>query len=335
VLAHHSFSGDDATLEAGTQIHSVRTGLTAGIDDAFESGSYVPDPGHARQFNVWGQIQKANYNSLFDYEDVTPSYNPIDGYTQIADTRGFIYSYNVNGSTPGIKRYSLSLGADRFFDDSGAIHQADALATFSARFKNQLSFTLGPHVGELRSYALSAPGPIGCGDPALPRSAFSGFPHYYCGQTDPFNQLTFDLGYRDGTPAPVDFASSQGPFGGTFLHQYSLTTSRQLGTKLSIAAEYAGTFGRTIANGQLDSQWLRTVSLGDNLGPDSNVALELRSINGVVNGLTTVPGVNLALSFHRKFTGGNELYVAYGTPAATQTLNRFILKYVYHLGTLD
>jgi hypothetical protein len=51
-----------------------------------------------------------------------------------------------------------------------------------------------------------------------------------------------------------------------------------------------------------------------------------------VQSLTTVPGLNLAVSYHRKFTGGNELYVAYGSPAATQTLDRFIVKYIFHAG---
>jgi hypothetical protein len=62
------------------------------------------------------------------------------------------------------------------------------------------------------------------------------------------------------------------------------------------------------------------------------VSLELRSTNGFVDGLTTVPGMNLSASYHRKFPSGNELYVAYGTPAATQTIDRFIVKYILHLG---
>ncbi|MGA7355740.1 MAG: hypothetical protein WBW76_09960 [Candidatus Cybelea sp.] len=46
--------------------------------------------------------------------------------------------------------------------------------------------------------------------------------------------------------------------------------------------------------------------------------------------MTTVPGTNLAVSYDEKFAGGNELHVAYGTPAATQTLDRFIVKYILH-----
>jgi hypothetical protein len=43
--------------------------------------------------------------------------------------------------------------------------------------------------------------------------------------------------------------------------------------------------------------------------------------------------VNVAGSYHRKFSNGNELYVAYGTPAATATIDRFIVKFILHLGT--
>jgi hypothetical protein len=99
--------------------------------------------------------------------------------------------------------------------------------------------------------------------------------------------------------------------------------------------QYAGTYGRTISDGSLNSQWLRLISLGYNLGPDSSIAFELRSINGIVNGLTTVPGLNVAASYHRRFVNGNELYLTFGTPAATQTLNRFIVKYVMHAGPQD
>jgi hypothetical protein len=331
VLAHHSVAGDDSTLEAGTAFHNLHTGLLGGVDEAFESGSSVLDPGHARSLNVNGEMKKPNYDLFVDWEDVTPNYNPIDGYTQISDTRGWVDALTVSGSSPGIKSYSLAIGSDRFDDDSGAIHQADAIAQLSARV-NQLSIGFGPRDGELRSYSLEAPGPLGCGDPSLVRASYSGFPRYYCGQTDRFDQLALTLGYRDGTPAPFDFGAEQGPFGDVFLHQYSLTTARQLGTHVSLSAEYAGTYGRTLSDGQLNSQWLRQLSVGESLGTDSNVSLELRSINGNVDGLTTVPGLNLAASYHRKFSNGNELYVAYGTPAATQTIDRFIVKYILHLG---
>lgn len=332
VLAHHSMAGNDATAEVGTSFHNLRTGWNGGVDEAFESGSWVPGPGSARALSVWESIIKPNYNLFIDYQDVTPNYDPIDGFTSISDTKGFAFSPVVNGSSPGLKSYQLSLAWDRFFDESGAVHQADAIATLKAVLKDQLSISVGPRDGELRSYSAQAPGRLGCGNPSLERTSYTGYPAYHCGQTEPFDQFVMSLGYRDGTQSPVDFKYSEGPFGGTFLQQYSISGSRPFGSRFSIATQLAGTYGRTISSGALSSQWLRLISLGDNLGPESNVALELRSITGSVNGLTTVPGVNLAVSYHDRFRSGNELYVAYGTPAATQTLNRFIVKYIVHAG---
>lgn len=332
VLAHHSVVGSDAAAEAGAQVHNRRTGLIAGVDQASESGSAVLEPGHARALSVWTQLQKPNYGAFVDYQDVTPNYNPIDGFTSISDTRGLVYGLNAAGSTRALKNYSIFVGADRYVDESGAVHQVDALATLKATLKDQISISIGPHNGYLRSYTTSAPGQSGCSDPALARTSYTGFPHYYCGRTDQFEQLRVALGYRDGTQSPLDFTFAEGPFGGTFLQQYSLSSSRPLGTRFSAAAQYAGTYGRTISGGALDSQWLRLASLGYNLGSDSNLALEMRSVSGLVNGLTTVPGVNIALSYHSRFANGDQLYLAFGTPAATQTLDRFIVKYVFHAG---
>ncbi|MBV8147463.1 MAG: hypothetical protein JO092_00060 [Candidatus Eremiobacteraeota bacterium] len=333
VFANHSIAGKDAAAELGTQFHNWHTGLVGGVDEGFESGSYVLAPGHARALSVWSIEQRPNYNAFIDYQDVTPNYNPVDGFTSISDTRGFVYNVFFLGSSRSLKNYQLNLAADRYLDESGAVHQVDAIATLKATFKNQISISLGPHNGDLRSYSTTAPGAAGCSDPGLVRTSYTGFPNYYCGQTEQFEQQNLSIGYRDGTQSPLDLSFAGGPFGGTFLHQYSLSTSRPIGTRFSAAAQYAGTYGRTIASGALNSQWLRLLSLGYNLGPDSNVALEVRSTSGIVGGLTTVPGFNIAASYHRRFASGDELYFAFGTPAATQTLNRLILKYVFHAGT--
>lgn len=333
VIAHHSLAGNDTAAETGMDFKNVRSGWAGGIDEAFESGSYVLDPGHARSLNIWEILGKPNYTAFVDYGNVTPNYNPIDGFTAISDTRGLVYDVNVTGSSRAIKNYAVNVGQDRFLDESGAVHQSDTVGTLNATLKDRFSISVAEQNGQLRSYTTFPPGPLGCGDPALVRTAYTGFPNYYCGRTDKFEQLSVSLGYRDGTQAPTDFSYAEGPFGGTFLQQYALSGARQLGRRFSIAAQFGNTEGRPISGGSHSSQWLRLISLGDNLGPDSSVAVELRSVTGLVNGLTTVPGVNLAVSYHSKFASGNEFYLSFGTPAATQTLNRFIVKYVLHAGT--
>jgi len=82
----------------------------------------------------------------------------------------------------------------------------------------------------------------------------------------------------------------------------------------------------------LDSQFLRRVGIGASLGRDANVSLSLRSVSGT--GGFALPGTDVAATFHRHWANGNDLYLDFGTPAATSTLDRFIAKYVLHVGPL-
>ena len=81
----------------------------------------------------------------------------------------------------------------------------------------------------------------------------------------------------------------------------------------------------------LDSQWLRRISLGYDISNESTASLELRDINGY-GGFATQIGNNLAVAYHQRFAAGNELYVNFGSPAAGATLNRLIVKFVFHAG---
>jgi hypothetical protein len=218
---------------------------------------------------------------------------------------------------------------DRWFDRSGAVHEADTLASLSATFNNGFSInTLGPSVGILRSYDI--PANTDCSGPTVGTSSFTGFPCYRNGRDQRFNLFQIALGYKDRTPRPIDASFSFGPFGNNYTQISSITTTRQLG-RYSLGLEYDGTLERAFLTGQLDSQWLRRISLGESLDAESNVSVSLRAINGR-GGFAQSPGSNIALAYHRRFTGGNELFVDYGTPAAFNTLHRFIIKYVLHVG---
>jgi hypothetical protein len=138
------------------------------------------------------------------------------------------------------------------------------------------------------------------------------------------------LGYRDGTPFPIDFSYEEGPFGGVYLHQYGSSLSRQLSRRLSFSIDYDGTYASF--NGVLTSQWLRRVSVSEALSADSDVSLEYRVINGSIAVVPQPPGANLAASFYDRLRNGNTLYLSYGTPAASQSLNRFIVKYIFSSG---
>jgi hypothetical protein len=329
VFAKHSIAGTDDTVEAGAEARDLANGMIYFFDHSFENGSWVPQ-GHADFTEFFVDRHKNNFEINGGYLDVSPNYNPIDGYTPNSDIRGPQFETDFQGGTPAIKNYSVFFTMDRFLDESGAVHQADTQLFVNATFKNLFSLDgIGEAVGQLRSYAIPA-GP-GCSGPTLFESSFTGYPCYRDGVTQPFNLYQIPIGYRDGTPTPVDVSYSWGPFGDNYLHLFSIVTSRPVGRRISLGLEYDGTYERAFSNGELNSQWLRRISLGYNLGDESSVTLELRDINGY-GGFATQIGNNLAVGFHKRFVNGNQLYVNFGSPASGATLNRLIVKYVFHAG---
>jgi hypothetical protein len=329
VLAHHSLAGTDNTIEVGAEARDYSDGMIYYFDHSFEDGSWVPQ-GHADFTEMFVDRHKNNLEISGGYLDVSPNYNPIDGFTPNSDIRGPLFETDLQGTTPAIKNYSLFFTADRFIDRSGEVHQADTQFFVNATFKNLFSLDgIGEAVGQLRSYAIPA-GP-GCNGPTLFESSFTGYPCYRDGVTQPFNLYQVPIGYRDGTPTPVDVNYSWGPFGNDYVHLFTISTSRPIGRRISLGLEYDGTYERSFATGLLDSQWLRRVSLGYNLSNESTLSVGLRDINGR-GGFATQIGNNLAVAFHERFRTGNELYVNYGSPAAGATLNRLIVKYVFHAG---
>ncbi len=342
VIAHHSIFGSDTTNEFGAAGRNLKTGFVWGIDQAWEHGSWVPQ-GTARNTNGFIDVHKPNYEVNVAYQDLSPNYNPIDGFTADSDVRGPAFFGVVIGSTPFVKNYQFTVNADRYFDRTGAVHQADGFAGLNATLRNGISINgLGPSIGELRNYSLIDPVANGttCNDPALPRSYFTGYPGYFCGRTDTYNLMTIPLGYGDGTPTPIDGSVSYGRFGygmlgqgdngPDYVHLYTLSTSRPIGRMLSLGFEYDGTFERSTTSSAFDSQWLRRVSIGALLGQDSNFTISVRSING--RGGFALPGTDFAAAYHRRFRNGDELFVNYGTPAAPYTLHRLIMKYLFRFG---
>ncbi|HEX3671819.1 MAG TPA: hypothetical protein VHT92_08985 [Candidatus Cybelea sp.] len=329
VFANHSIAGWDNTIENGFEVRNLQNGMIYFGDYSFEEGSWVPQ-GHADLAQFFVDRHKGNFEFNGGYLDVSPNYNPIDGYTANSDIRGPQFFTDYAGATPAIKNYTIFFTADRFLDDSGAVHQADVQYFISAVFKNQFSLDgWGAAVGQLRSYSIPQ-GP-GCTGPILFQSSFSGYPCYLDGVTQPFNLYQLPVGYRDGTPSPIDVNYSWGPFGDDYVHLFTITTSRPLWRGLTLGLEYDGTYERAFSDGVLDSQWLRRISLGYDISSESTASLELRDINGY-GGFATQIGNNLAVAYHQRFAAGNELYVNFGSPAAGATLNRLIVKFVFHAG---
>jgi Domain of unknown function (DUF5916) len=329
VVAHHSVSGSDTTSELGVLGQNRKSGIQWGTGAAFEHGSWVQGTGTAHSSTSFVALTKPNVQWAIGYNDLSPNYNPIDGITFNSDIHGFQTFAATSGSSRAVKNYMFSVNADRWFDESGAVHESDLAIGVTATFRNALSINaLGPSFGSLRSYTVFADNRT-CTGTAAGRSFFTGFPCYRDGRDERFNLFQAAIGYKDGTPRPIDLSVSFGPFGGNNTRLYSLTTSRPVG-RLSLGIEYDGTVLRSLTTGALDSQWLRRISLGAPLDAESNLSVSVRSINGL-GGFAPEAGTNLAFAYHRRFRKGDELFLNYGTPAAFSTLHRVVLKYVFHV----
>ena len=306
VFAHHDI-GNDSTVESGIAGRNLATGFVWGYDQSLEQMNLSTNPGDGFAFARSGfvDVHKPNYEFNVDYLDIGPGYNPIDGYTAVNDIRGLQGFTDWTASYPGIKTWTGFITADRFLNHLGDVKEADIFGTTDIFTDNLFHLNLTQQSSSLD-------------DPVLTD-----------GIMQPFNQSSFTLGYRDGTPSPIDFFYGEGPFSTFYLQQFNASTTRPIGTHLNLALVYAGTEERSKVLG-VDGQTLRSVALGESLGSDTNVTLALRSING--NGGFASPGVNFAAGFHEKFQSGSELYVNYGTPAATVSLNRLIVKYVLRFG---
>ncbi len=310
----------DDTFEAGAKWRNLHTHLVWGFNQAIENGSWVPQ-GHSSSTTAFLDLHQSNFETNVSYVNIGPNYNPIDGFTTNSDIRGLQGFQSFNGSTPGIKNWSLFVYGDRFFDQSGAVHESDAGAFLNAVFKGGISINgLGPTVSVLREYN---------------GNAFTGYPLYQNPSEVPFNLFGVPIGYHDGTSTPIDVSANWGSFGGYWEHLYTATTSRPLGSKFTLGLEYDGTYQRSLSNtnplpaGELNSQFLRRVSIGYNITPTSNFTVGLRGINGT-GGFAT-PGLNLAAAYHLQMRSG-DLYINYGSPSAIATLNRLIVKYVFRAG---
>jgi Domain of unknown function (DUF5916) len=320
VDANHTGLRDDV-FGAAVSTTNPHSGTFVVLRQTDETGTDVSAASQAQDFQFSTGVQNAHTLVLFKYADIGPQYNPVDGYLTENDLRGpqFFYSYSGSGPKGGaIKSYQVLGGVDRFVDRSGAAHQADVFSNLSVTFKDQVTLQFGQTTSELRTYATS-------------------YPLYLGAQVLPYNSQAVVFGYKDGTPSPVDASYSWGPFANgqlqpVFLQQPSISTSHQFG-RWGLSFAFSGAIDHAMPGSPalaLDSQWERSLSITRSFGKDTSLALGLRGING--DGGFAEPGTNLAVSFHQRFKNLDELYVDYGTPASIATLNRFIVKYIFHIG---
>lgn len=303
VIANHPGTRDE-TSGLGAEYTNAHSGAFTIVRQEGEQNSFT---GLGRDFLVSQGINTATTFLAVDYRDVSSNFAPLDGYTSINDLKGprLIYMYmGVGGKHGAIKSWSTSGVLDRYVDHGGAVREYDANWSAGITFNDQLSVTLygGP------SGARFSPGSTG--------------------SLTPYTLTQLQLGYKDGTPSPIDASYGWGQFGGFFLQQVTTSMSRQLGL-YGISLAYDGTAEHSLSL-PLDSQWLRSISLTRSFGRNTSLAVGIRSISGT--GGYAMPGTNIALSFNHRFPSQDQLYLDFGAPQAPQTLHRFIMKYVFHVG---
>ncbi|HEV3085704.1 MAG TPA: hypothetical protein VGX96_00670 [Candidatus Elarobacter sp.] len=315
VNAAHS-NGLDRSWEAGAFGRSLASGLVYSAMHAQETGTFVSRAGDAQKNAAFVDIQKPGMEAAVVWLDIGPSYSPVDGFTNIADVRGPELSLDLTRSPKRgpVKNAELYLYWDRWLDRQGNVHESDADAYLSLRMRSKLALYFNTQNGSQRTYE---------GD------YFSGGTHGYRDQQLlPFKTWSAGFGYGEGTPNSIRTDYQAGPFGPFQLHQTTTTLTRALGSA-SVSFDYAGT-REGAYSGFSDGQWLRRVSVAVPFGRDGNASIAYRDVSG--RGGFATPGRNLAASFRRRFANGNELFVNYGTPAATSTLDRVIVKYLVRLG---
>jgi hypothetical protein len=324
--------GVDNAGQFGSIYFNPKTELGGGFKLAQEWGTFVPDAALARDDIGLVGINRQAYAAYTGVEDIGPYFNPIDGFTQINDIKGPVGIVKFAGAGSNgdiIKAWDFTGIADRYFDRSGAVHEADSLAYLTIDFKDL--FSVYPAFGnsELRQYQTC-------------------YPHYSGGQTNAFDSSGLGIGYRDGSSSPIDVSFSGGAFalpppnggpnvcdapGGAatpaYLQQYDMSTSRRIGQRLTLSLEDDGTRERYRDFGA-DNQWLRRIALDESLGKQADVSIGYRSISGT--GGFAAPGKNFSFGLHERFANQDELYVNFGSPAASATLDRLIVKFILHVG---
>ncbi len=331
VIARRTDGVDDSG-QVGMIDLNPHSGFGGGFKLAQEWGTFVPDAALARDDIEIVGVNRQAYDIYGSYEDIGPYFDPIDGFTQINDIKGPIgivkfAGAGSNGSV--VQSWTFIAVGDRYFDQSGGVHEADSIANATVTFKDLISVIPFVDDGELRQY-------LTC------------YPHYSGGQTNAFDQSGVSLGYRDNTASPVDVSFSGGSFGlpppnggpavcdspggdavPAYLQQYTVSSSHRFGQRLTLSVETDGTRERYQSFGD-DNQWLRRVSLDESLGKQADISIGYRSISGT--GGFAAPGQNFSLGLHERFANQDELYVNFGSPAANSTLNRLIAKFIFHVG---
>ena len=302
VLANHA-GLRDLTTGYGLSRINRHSGETTALEIAHESNSLT---GSAYDFNVEEGIRNEHFTAVGFYRDTSPGYAPVDGYTATNDARGLGASLGYKGTgsrLSPILSYSANLGLDRYLAYDGTLREADINGFFTIEFKNLISVQGFAGPSELQV----APGTI-----------------------DWFNRRNIEIGYKVGTPNPESVAYSWGPFAGFYVRQWQSSIARAVG-KYDLSFEYDGNEEQAGRGAPVyNSQWLRRFIFSRSFGNNATLGIAYRTVSGT--GGFAEPGSNLSALYEARFRNQDLLYVEYGTSASAQTIDRIIVKFVFHAG---
>lgn len=292
VMANHGL-GNDRTWEVGAYGRSLASGLVYAFDHAEETGAAVTIPSHAQRDEAFVDLQKPGMEVAVGWLDIGPQYAPLDGFTNIADVRGpNAFADLTHSFARGpVKQTELFLNADRWLDRQGNVHDEDADAFLTVRFRSPFAFYSNVQTGTLRTYG---------------GNYYSGEPNGYLdGIALPYKTASVGTGYGEGTPSSIRIDEQAGPFGTFFLNQLTTTVIHTVG-RAGLEFDYGGTVER--ADGAaIDGQTLRRLTLSLPLGVSGAFSVQYRDISG--RGGNAIPGKNVAASFRHRFANGSELFV--------------------------
>ncbi len=309
----HSVLGNDNVSELNLSNLNATSRIASGISVALEDGAFTKSARQATRSVAYAGVTRANYSLSAAYFDIGPEYDPVNAYVSQADIRGPVVSGSLTSTTnarSAVRQLTASAYADRYVDESGAAREVDTGSNGSVTFKDLLSFTFGQSLSSLRTYVTA-------------------YPTYSGGVTSPYDQTTLGASFRSGTPDTESVSYSWGPYATYFLQQFETSIAHAIARKISAEFDYGNVYERA-ALGAGNGQTLRRLSLLDAISANQSLSFAYRTINGT-GGFAT-PGHNLALSYQRQFRNGSSLFIEYGSPAATSTLQRTIVKYVLLIG---
>ncbi len=302
VIAEHA-GLRDVTTGYGLSRINRHSGETTALEFAHERNSVT---GPANDLNFEEGIRNEHFTAVGFYRDTSPGYAPVDGYTATNDARGLgaELGYKGTGSPHSpILSYGANLGLDRYLAYDGSVREADINGFFNVQLKDLISVQGFAGPSELQV----APGKI-----------------------EWFNRRSIAIGYREGTPNPASVSYSWGPFAGFYVQQLQSSYARSLGA-YAVSFDYDGNEERPARSAPISNgQWLRRFVFSRSFGKNATIGVAFRAINGT--GGFAEPGNNVSALFEERFRNQDLLYVEYGTSAATQTLDRLIVKFVFHAG---